>query len=1069
MDDNRWLLTENIAERIKNCKSSRNGVWRNHAHLSDSEKNCPTLQEGEVLDETGRAGIIAGKFYDFFDITDISLIQAEALGQPVSCKVEMEISLLESAKDMEIHAAIVFEKINAIVAQFSSVSGSNTNTLKLDQTVNINDQLARQELAIVAVGTWTDAQNKKTELSIYRKLSDSNKKLVSYKHIHPRKITKPKPDVIGFIEDIEGVDLTREITGQQEDILIALIRKPDKLTDIDYLCGAGRGGPGNLPYLAVPGSGNVTMPEGFKIVQKPLITAMLKKRGEKQGGVAVVATNDANYSIKADLMTILVNENKFSYEFSSWGNQIFVDTGNWIKTKFDYWVEFAIECEGPNNSKPTITFVANCGLKKNSEPLAIDIMYGCVAPDTLVKMQDGTAKQIHNIQRGETVIGKNNIPMLVQKIWVGPEFDEMLEFQVESFNKPLRVTKQHPMWIYEKGWKRAATCEVGEYLQDEHGIQRRIVNIRSIAASKVVYNLELEPLGEGTENLDGSMICDGVVTGDNKVQNAELKEPIADAEESISDGNVYKIELDYVESSRNEDGTYNVLASWKTDESPQPFSGNYKVEVLRMGMPVASADTTSKQIELKNIKCQKDENYILKVSVANAPTVNAQALILLDTYENVNVKYDGRQIELSWDTTALTLGKGICIINCAKVGSFSYEIPSRRNGMKIPFEEEEYGAGEGFTVSLIPYMNSFTRGPESKEIYYYSPRYIPVKAADGTSQLRYVKTGIAETALRISLENTHFIKDFEEDIASGPLTITAGQLHELIINTQQALTRSEYLEFFKKLNNHVLPGTLYSIMDMVSRGALQNFGDMCFFQCGLDKENRLVDVRPGFWLGIEHEAYMIKDQVNGDDTAGFTGGYKVMYPITLANENQMEFLEFDSLITAMGEELYHLNNSDQKQIAGAGILELASNGMRQPFYQIYYPDKMYSSEVAPNLYAGNHIIMLARSMWSENPLPVNTVRCPGKKETDTITYPYLLFRGRSAISILMTIFVNGIERKFSVGMTLGKLLPLMGMTEKGIERIKVFRRNLFGDYSEVKFTGAAWTDMPLLNGDRIEG
>jgi hypothetical protein len=155
----------------------------------------------------------------------------------------------------------------------------------------------------------------------------------------------------------------------------------------------------------------------------------------------------------------------------------------------------------------------------------------------------------------------------------------------------------------------------------------------------------------------------------------------------------------------------------------------------------------------------------------------------------------------------------------------------------------------------------------------------------------------------------------------------------------------------------------------------------------------------------------------------------------------------------MDETFYSAQGDEVSVKVGGGIIDLCDVQIRSSFYRIQYPDAFYSSDVEPDVYAQNHTLLVPVPGWQYDPQPEN----------------YFLFRGRSALTLLITIVVNGVEKKVPVGTTFSKLLHSMGISSFGKNGITWYRRSPFGKEVLMYFTGDIIGSMPLIHGDRIEG
>lgn len=93
----------------------------------------------------------------------------------------------------------------------------------------------------------------------------------------------------------------------------------------------------------------------------------------------------------------------------------------------------------------------------------------------------------------------------------------------------LFLTKNHPVWVKDElgneGFQRAGMCRTGDLIlvKEEACAQQegwvRITNIIEKDPCETVYNLDLMPLNEPGHVGAGSMFCEGILTGDNQIQN----------------------------------------------------------------------------------------------------------------------------------------------------------------------------------------------------------------------------------------------------------------------------------------------------------------------------------------------------------------------------------------------------------------------------------------------------------------------------------------------------------------------------------------------------------------------
>ena len=499
-------------EDIEACKRHENRIFRKPKRM---QANALQNQLSELtLLEQPKPKVF--ELYDYFDVQDFTYSPENGGGH-----VKIMISLKESVSKMEIHAQITDENEEKVLAELSPVSAENQNQLILegDYKVAVNKGDGQQILGVLAVGKWGNDSVSDNELSVFKEANGVGVEWV-YSHQYPKK--EKKPMVFGNIEsgytDVGG-------KGSKDSIVIALIRHPNDESDVDYICGAGRG-TGNNPNLCVPGAGTVQFPAGYKSAGDVSAHCCLYK---KTGGASIIA-GTAEYEIQNAISVQSMGDNGFSYSFMAWtddsNNPItFTEDGSWTAHLYDY--ELVIQggvYDTLGNYCPYEIAVRSDGASATDEVLTLQIMWGCVSPDTEILLTNGEAVKICEIPIGSTVKGKGGAPMRVKNVWRGPEEHDMLRFI--GGNTPetafsVLMTETHPVWVREKSgeehWKRASECCLGNEVLTASGEYVPITDIVAEKPCEEVFNLELEPVNG--ENGAIGMYCSGIFTGDNNIQN----------------------------------------------------------------------------------------------------------------------------------------------------------------------------------------------------------------------------------------------------------------------------------------------------------------------------------------------------------------------------------------------------------------------------------------------------------------------------------------------------------------------------------------------------------------------
>lgn len=152
------------------------------------------------------------------------------------------------------------------------------------------------------------------------------------------------------------------------------------------------------------------------------------------------------------------------------------------------------------------------GSEKNLNLGPVTRMCGCLAEDTQIRMGDGSLKRISDIRIGERIMQpENGRPILVQNIWKGWE-EELIFIRTEE-GSCAQMTKEHP--VYQgNGFIRADELKAGDTVYGEEGQKVTVVSVDDVQYGGYVCNLDLKRDGG-----NGTMLANGIVVGDNRVQN----------------------------------------------------------------------------------------------------------------------------------------------------------------------------------------------------------------------------------------------------------------------------------------------------------------------------------------------------------------------------------------------------------------------------------------------------------------------------------------------------------------------------------------------------------------------
>jgi hypothetical protein len=136
---------------------------------------------------------------------------------------------------------------------------------------------------------------------------------------------------------------------------------------------------------------------------------------------------------------------------------------------------------------------------------------GCFAKGTLIRMADGTEREISSLRRGDLVWNPiTNRAAAVKRMTVGPEIKPMLRVTVNG--KTVDVTDGHP-FMTSAGWKKTLELRVGDLVVSASGDLQPVDALVALPVGNEppdVFNFALE--GDGAD--DHFVLANGVVTGD---------------------------------------------------------------------------------------------------------------------------------------------------------------------------------------------------------------------------------------------------------------------------------------------------------------------------------------------------------------------------------------------------------------------------------------------------------------------------------------------------------------------------------------------------------------------------
>lgn len=168
------------------------------------------------------------------------------------------------------------------------------------------------------------------------------------------------------------------------------------------------------------------------------------------------------------------------------------------------------------NAPPSVAPGQNPFNTLNLPPM--EVVYGCLAEGTLVRMADRSLKPIENIMIGERVLSDSaGTCLTVENTVVGVEDKPMFRITDDQDNA-LLVTEGHPV-ITTEGVRLAHELQAGDKLRTETG-ESTITGIQEELYSGQVWNLHLVAADDSIALTDHNRthFANGIMVGDGRMQ-----------------------------------------------------------------------------------------------------------------------------------------------------------------------------------------------------------------------------------------------------------------------------------------------------------------------------------------------------------------------------------------------------------------------------------------------------------------------------------------------------------------------------------------------------------------------
>lgn len=306
-------------------------------------------------------------------------------------------------------------------------------------------------------------------------------------------------------------------------------------------------------------------------------------------------------------------------------------------------------------------------------------------------------------------------------------------------------------------------------------------------------------------------------------------------------------------------------------------------------------------------------------------------------------------------------------------------------------------------------------GPESGRIPLFTPAYYPGK----DNSLTLYTEEFGKSLLTLKLPGELFVTPLEEPVASPPYTLEKKEdgYYLTAERQDQAAVKVVLPVFLKGLQDAGITASgFYQLRQVIARAVCTEPGNMLYCLNGTERLSRRADLFPGSCLHVETEAYH-QQTASASDDSGYIRGSSSDYWITLSKEGERETLEFDSNFdTVMGSWLKSEKEEPFPSIGG--LIDLFCYDVRLPYARILYPGGFHASNRMGTMYKSDNIYITAASKNILLPSDYLTL-----EEGDM---NYIVLRGRSAVTLNISVLFDGSPLLVPLGTTLGGLMRRFG-------------------------------------------
>lgn len=298
--------------------------------------------------------------------------------------------------------------------------------------------------------------------------------------------------------------------GRKGTINVSYARSPARGEILDYDYDGER--VGGLQKLFLDIRGRVILSAGYKYDKLVRVDCVLDILGNgSPGDGGIMADMHPKDGVHVYAITDEQGQDGFNFALPTYWNVQIPDSSFGGNKTYYLYAKIYFNLVGMGDKEYSVYISSSETLGEDShlaEIPRLNLRWGCLQKDTMIRMADGTRKKVQDIQKGEKIAGVEGVACNVVNQITGTE-EELCFLKVDGYPERIGASRTHP-FITEDGIVAAGEIRPNTLLKMEDGELHKIEECYRAEYGGEVYNLVLES--------SHWFYANGFCTGDNVAQ-----------------------------------------------------------------------------------------------------------------------------------------------------------------------------------------------------------------------------------------------------------------------------------------------------------------------------------------------------------------------------------------------------------------------------------------------------------------------------------------------------------------------------------------------------------------------